>query len=133
MIGNLDPTKVSVIVAGIYLTGFAPDGIFNLAWNSDRVNLTIGSQGDGVYVEGADDSAKLTVTLLPTSPSNAHLERLCANRTRFDVTVSDASEDARMNYFGANCRVQKFKDVVRNTQAPTGTWEIILPKCQKIA
>ena len=131
--GNLDPSKVSIIVGGRYLTGFAPDGIFNLVWNADRVTYTAGSQGDGVYVEGADNSALLTVTLLPTSPSINYLEDLCAGRTEFDSTINDASRDGHKTYFGAQCRVQKFADFARNMQAPTNTWVIIMPSCDKVA
>lgn len=129
---TLDPTKVTVSVGSRYITGFAPDGIFSLVWNADRVTLTVGSQGDTTYVENADNSAILALTLSPTSPSVEHLEDLCARRTEVDVNVSDASKDARKTYFSQGCRVQKFADVVRNTQAPTNTWAIILPNVQKV-
>ena len=133
MIGNLDPTKVTVVAGNRYITGFAPDGIFNLAWSADRVTYTAGSQGDGVYVENADNSAILAVTVMPTSPSVSYLEDLCARRVEFDVTVNDASEDGRKSYFSQHCRVQKFADVARNMQAPTNTWAIIMPNVTKTA
>lgn len=133
MIGNLDPTKVTVACGSRFLTGYAPDGIFNLVWNADRVTYTVGSQGDGVYVENADNSAILTVTLSPTSPSVAYLEDLCARRVFFDATVNDASADGRMTYFSQKCRVQKFSDKSRNNSAPTTTYNIIMPNVKKTA
>ena len=133
MIGNLDPTKVTVACANRFLTGYAPDGIFNLVWNADRVAYTAGSQGDGVYVENADNSAILTVTLAPTSPSVAHLEDLCARRVQFDTSINDASEDGRMTYFSQQCRVQKFADKSRNNAAPTVSYNIIMPNIEKVA
>lgn len=126
MIGNLDPAKVTVACGSRFLTGYAADGIFNLAWNSDRVTYTAGSQGDGTYVENADNSATLTVTLSPTSPSVAYLEDLCARRVPFDTTINDASEDGRMTYSSQKCRVQKFADRVRNNSAPTTTYNITI-------
>ena len=133
MIGNLDPTKVTVVCGGRYLTGYAPDGIFNLVWNADRVSYTAGSQGDGVYVENADNSAVLTVTLSPTSPSVAYLEDLCARRRAFDVTINDASEDGRMTYSSPSCRVQKYADKSRSATAATTTYSIIMPNAVKTA
>lgn len=133
MIGNLDPTKVTVSVGAQFLTGYAPDGIFNLAWNADRVSYTSGCQGDGVYVENADESATLTVSLAPTSPSVGYLEDLCSRRVEVDVSINDASPDGRKNYFSARCRVQKYADVVRNNTAPTTTYSLIMPKVVKAA
>jgi hypothetical protein len=102
-------------------------------WNADRTTYTSGSQGDGVFVENADNSAILTVTLMPTSPSVAYLEDLCARRVAFDATVNDASEDGRMTYFSQKCRVQKFADKSRNSTAPTTTYSIIMPDVKKTA
>ena len=133
MIGNLDPTKVTIVCGGSYLTGYAPDGIFSLVWNADRTTYTAGSQGDGVYVENADNSAILTVTLSPTSPSVRSLDDLCARRTFFDVTVNDASEDGRMSCSSQRCRVQKYADRSRNNAAPTMTYNIIMPNAVRTA
>lgn len=133
MIGNLDPTKVTVACGGRFLTGYAADGIFNLVWNADRVTYTAGSQGDGVYVEGADNSAILTVSLSPTSPSVPYLEDLCSRRTFFPTTVNDATADGRLTYTSQKCRVQKFADKSRNNAAPTTTYNIIMPNAVKTA
>lgn len=132
-IGNLDPSKVTVAVGGSFLTGFAADGIFNLVWNADRVTYTAGSQGDGVYVEGADNSAILTVTLMPTSRSVTYMEGLCSRRAFFPVTVNDATTDGRMTYTSEKCRVQKFADRSRNNAAPTTTYNVIMPNVIKVA
>lgn len=132
-IGNLDPLKVTVTCANRYLTGFAPDGIFTLAWSSDRVSFTAGSQGGGVFVENADESAILTVTLSPTSSSIAHLDDLCNRRAEFPVTVNDASPDGRMTYSSERCRVQKFPDRGRSNSATALSYSIIMPKVKKIA
>jgi len=127
-ITNLDPRKSTVTVGSRFLTGFAPDGIFTLVWNADRVSLTVGSQGDGVYVENADESAILTVTLSPTSSSVTFLEEMCFNRASYPVTVNDASPDARITYYSPKCRVQKPADKNRGPSASTVSYSIIMPK-----
>lgn len=129
----LDPIKTTITCANRYLTGFAPDGIFTLTWNAARTQLVVGVQGDGCYVESANNSANLTVTLMPTSSSIPFLEELCLNRTRFPVTVNDASEDARLTYYSDNCRVEKFADKARNANAPTTLYVIIMPNVVKVA
>lgn len=130
-VGNLDPTKVTIACGSRFLTGYAPDGIFNLVWNADRVAYTVGSQGDGVYIENADNSAILAVTLMTTSPSVPYLDDLCEYRKSFDTTVNDASKDGRLTYFSQNCRIQKYPDKSRNNSAGTVTYNIIMPDVKK--
>jgi len=130
---NLDPKKVTVTVGTRFLTGYAADGIFTLAWNADRATYVSGSQGDGVYVENADESATLTVTLSPTSSSVPYLEGLCSSRASFPVTINDASPDARMTYYSPQCRVMKFADKSRGPSAATVSYTINMPSVSKIA
>lgn len=85
------------------------------------------------YVENADESAILTVTLSPTSSSIPFLEDMCFSRASQPVTVNDASEDARMTYYSPKCRVQKPADKSRGPNASTVSYNIILPAVQKIA
>lgn len=131
-ITGLDPKKTTVTVGSRFLTGFAPDGIFSLAWTADRVTLTTGSQGDGVYVENADESATLTVTLLPTSSSVPFLEDMCFGRKSASITINDASPDARITYYSPKCRVQKPADKSRGPNAGTVSYAIIMPQVSKI-
>lgn len=130
---TLDPMKVTITCANRYLTGFAADGIFTITWNAARTQLVVGTQGDGVYVESANESANLTVTLSPTSSSISFLEELCAQRTKFPVTINDATEDARLTYYSDNCRVEKFADKSRNMNAPTTSYVVIMPAVVKVA
>lgn len=131
-ITNLDAKKCTVTVGSRFLTGFAPDGIFNLVWSADRVSPTVGSQGDVVFVEGADESATLTVTLSPTSSSIPFLEDMCFNRASHPVTVNDASPDARITYYSPKCRVQKPADKSRGANANTVSYNILMPAVSKI-
>lgn len=132
-ITNLDPRKSTVTVGSRFLTGFAADGIFTLVWNAARTSLTVGSQGDGVFVENADESAILTVTLSPTSSSVPFLEEMCLSRASQPVTVNDASPDARMTYYSPKCRVQKPADKSRGPSANTVSYSIIMPMVSRIA
>lgn len=128
---NLDPLKVTITVGSKFLTGFAPDGIFSLVNSADRVSHTVGSQGDSCYIENADESAILTVTLMPNSPSNAYLEDLCNRRAFFNTTINDASDGGKMTKSSANCRVQKYADDGRSNTATTRSWNIIMTKVVK--
>ena len=58
-----DPTKVSLVVNGRVITGFATDSMITVARSEDMVTTAVGVQGDVTYNENANDSGTMTVTL----------------------------------------------------------------------
>lgn len=67
---NYDPAQVSVIFAGIPISGFADGTFVSIDQNEDSFALTIGSDGEGVRARSNNDSGRVTITLLQSSESN---------------------------------------------------------------
>lgn len=67
-----DPKQVTVVFAGIPIDGFAED-IYAVSKNEDAFNLRVGATGRSSRALNANESGRVTITLLQTSPSNALL------------------------------------------------------------
>ena len=62
-----DPTKVSLVVNGRVITGFATDSMITVARSEDMVTTAVGVQGDVTYNENANDSGTMTVNIIRNS------------------------------------------------------------------
>ncbi len=68
-----DPKQVSLIFGGSLITGFAPDSFINVEYNVDLFSLLVGADGEGSRSKSNNNSARVTVTLMPGSVGNALL------------------------------------------------------------
>ena len=66
-ITSYDPKKVTVNVAGRVLTGYASDGIITVSKSEDSFTPNVGTQGDVVIEENANESGTIAITLQQTS------------------------------------------------------------------
>ena len=71
-----DPEKISLIVAGAKVTGYADGSKVSAEHNKDAVTPTTGIQGDTVYALNADRSGTIKFTLFGSSASLVRLRRL---------------------------------------------------------
>ena len=126
LLRNYDPEKVNVFFNNRQLRMFGDD-IFKLARNGDNVSLKVGVQGDGTYVENADKSGTLTVTLQQTSPDIQYLEDCAEKKTEGSLAVMDVNDDGR-NIFAMNCRVQKLPERGRGKDAADVAFVFLIPR-----
>ncbi|MGG6311565.1 phage structural protein [Paenibacillus macerans] len=80
-----DPANLTVTVGGVYLTGFSED-MAEFEKDEDGQTAKVGSQGDVITTKVNNPLATLTLTLLPSSPQCAYLDKL--GRTGQLVPVS---------------------------------------------
>jgi len=122
-----DPKKVSVIVNGRIITGYAEDGVITITWNEDRVGTTTGVKGDVVYTENADNTATATLPLMHTSASMAYLTNLCARRIPIRLDVADANADGGFHLSQEDCRITKMPDIPRSNEPTAVNVDIFIP------
>ena len=84
---------------------------------------------DGTYVENADKSATLTITIQQQSPDLRYLESCAERKTRGSLALNDANDDGR-NIFALNCRVQKLPDRGRGKDAADVPFVFIIPRLE---
>ncbi len=68
-----DPKQVSLIFGGALITGFAEGSFINIEYNNDLFTLAVGSDGEATRSKSNNNSARVTVTLMPGSVGNALL------------------------------------------------------------
>ena len=66
-----DPKKVLLIVNGAQISGYADGTFINVEFNNDKWTTKVGADGEHVHSKTNDNSATVTVTLLPGAAGNA--------------------------------------------------------------
>ena len=126
-ITTYDPKKVTVIINGRAMTGFAEDGVITLTHNEDMVTPSVGSKGDVAYSENANNSGNAALPLMSTSASIAFLQEICAKRKPVQISIMDANSAAGMNVSEENCRILKMPDTPRGKEQSTVTVNVYIP------
>ncbi len=75
-VGTYDPSQVSVIVAGLPLSGFGPDTFVSIEQDEDSFELLVGADGEAARSKTNNRSATVTLSLLQNSASNDALSAL---------------------------------------------------------
>ena len=102
-----DPEKISLIVAGAKVTGYADGSKVSAEHNKDAVTPTTGIQGDTVYALNADRSGTIKFTLFGSSASPVRLRRLAQDRAQVAVTLRNANDDGGFIISHQDCRILK--------------------------
>ncbi len=126
-ITNYDPMKVSVVVSGLVITGFADSSVVVVARNEDIVTPAVGAQGDVVYSENANQSAMITLSLQSTSASVYKLRQMALSRQEVDVVISDAGNDGGELLNAGRCRITKVPDSKKEKTAGSVDVTIFAP------
>ena len=76
MVTSYDAKDVSVIVGGVYLTGFAEGTFVSYEKTEDNYALSVGSLGDVARAKVNNPLGTITITLQQTSPQVQYLNNL---------------------------------------------------------
>ena len=125
-----DPTKVSLVVNGRVITGFATDSMITVARSEDMVTTAVGVQGDVTYNENANDSGTMTVTLSGTSSSLPTLRDLALRRQQVSVLLADANDDSNVYVSGGRCRITRPPDLTRAKEIGSEPVTIFVPSLE---
>lgn len=101
-----DVKKVTVIVDGVFLTGFSEDTKVSAEREEETHNPHISVDGEVEYSANHNESGTITVPLKSTSPSIRYLNRLANKRKIFPVSVVDLNTNGT-NASGSQAIVQQ--------------------------
>lgn len=102
MVKTYDPKKVSVVIAGFTMTGFAEGSFVKVDRSTPELaKHHVGAHGEVTRTLVTDNSGTITISLKASSPSNAVLKGLskvagsfpCSVFSRSDVKVSATASD----------------------------------------
>jgi hypothetical protein len=124
MAETYDPKQNTVVFAGIPIEGFAED-IYAASRNEDAFNLRVGATGRAARAQNANNSGRVTITLLQTSPSNARLaaqhalDQATGNGTGV-LSIKDLSGADRV--FAQEAWIVKHPDMENNNEVGQREW-----------
>lgn len=87
MVTSYDAKDVSVIVNGVYLTGFADGTFVSYEKTEDRWTISTGSMGDTARAKVNNPLGTITVTLQQTSPQVQMLNNLAKSGKLVEARV----------------------------------------------
>ena len=118
-----DPRQVSVIVNGLFLTGFAESTFVSTEKAEDNYAPHVGAQGEVDRSRNVSPLGTITVTLKQTSPSNAVLNNLAKSKDTFPARVVDNNEPKTV-IGGSECWIIKQPDMERSNEISSNEWQI---------
>lgn len=101
-----DFKKVSVIIDGVFITGFMDGEPIQVEKNEDDVIPHVGAGGDVTYAESADQTGTITITLKQTSSSLPFLQQLRKSKRIFPIQIVDSNTNA-YRVGGSEARILK--------------------------
>ena len=87
MVTSYDAKDVSVIVGGVYLTGFADGTFVSYEKTEDNYAISVGAQGDPARAKVNNPLGTITVTVQQTSPQVSYLNNLARSGKIIEARV----------------------------------------------
>lgn len=78
MFHNYNPKKVVFSWKGIVARGYVAGSFLTVEMNAEMFTTNVGAQGDVCRVQSNDETGKVTLTLMASSPTNAELSTQAA-------------------------------------------------------
>lgn len=93
---SYDPKAVYLFTKNHRVRGYASGTFISGERNNDKQSINAGSKGEVTFVENADASGTVEVTLKHNSASLPYLKRLYDTGEKFPVTANDMRDGSRM-------------------------------------
>jgi hypothetical protein len=116
-----DPTKVSVSINLVGVTGFGDGDICSAEFNTDRVSTHIGTGGEGRFIISKDASGEFMVRLSDYSSANAAMSILDTVGVPVAITVTDKTSNADV-FFTEAAMIKKVPNFVKGAEAKVNEW-----------
>ena len=106
MVTSYDAKDVSVIVNGIYLTGFADGTFVSYSKDEEQFSTTVGALGDVARAKVNNPLGTITVTLQQTSPQVSMMNNLAMSGKLVEARVIHKGSNTE-KVGGVQCFVMK--------------------------
>lgn len=127
MIGVYDFTKITLIVGGSIISGFADGDAITKEANEDATTFAEGADGYGEFTATNKRAETLTLNLQRTSPSNKVLADLFKNNKTFNVQLIDHNDNSE-SWSATDCMIPRNATYTAGSEASPREWTIILPR-----
>lgn len=121
------PKNRVLMVGGHKITGRSK-GSYITAVQPDQIAVDVGVDGLGTFIDNGDNSAVITISLMPNSPSNVVLSTL--KKSKLPVPVVLYEKNGTTVGACARAMVVKMADVTWSDGAETRVWTLVTPNWQ---
>lgn len=108
-IGYYDAQKVTVVVGGVIITGFAEKTMVKCSKDENNSSVKYSPKGDSAVAVSHHTGGEIELTLMQTSPSLAYLNLLASKGTRVPAWVNSNNE-VKEQYGGTQAIITKPAD-----------------------
>lgn len=132
---TFDPARVNLVFAGNLLTGFMPGTFIQVAREEDTWTPMVGADGRVARARNRNQMARITVTLMMTSPSNDVLSALHnLDQATGSATGACSLTDSlgRTSLSGDEAFLLRPADVEYSNEIVARTWTIMVPKLEGV-
>lgn len=124
MADSYDPKMVHLMADGHRTVGFSEGTMISGSRNNDKQSLHVGSKGEGTFVENADKSGTVEITLKHNSPSLSYYNRLFKTGRKFALSAIDYRDGSRMG--GSQAKVASMGNYERADNVSDKTIKIVV-------
>ena len=123
-----NPSRVTVVMNGFPMTGFADGTFVNITMQSDGITTSVGADGEIARAINTDRRCTVTISLQQTSPGNAYLstlfsmDTLTCGGTIGPILIQDLCGETL--FMAAQAWVVKPADVEFSKEISTRAWQI---------
>lgn len=95
---HYDPKEVTLLVGPAIISGYADDTFINIEYDEDTYTLMTGCDGETIRSRSHVRSAKITISLMPSSIANTilmayHVADLAGNAGAVTLAIRDGSNN----------------------------------------
>lgn len=121
---SYDPTKVNVYADSKKTVGFAEGTMISGNRNTDKQSFNVGSKGETTFVQSADKTGTIEITLKHNSASLSHYNQLFMSGKKFSISVSDTQDGSRIG--GTQAKVASMGNYERGDDVSDKTITVLV-------
>lgn len=122
-----DPTKVSINIGGVTITGWADGEICSAEYDEDEVSVHQGTGGEFRFIKSKISKGVFTVRTADYSTANAVMTAIRAAGVPVPVIVTDKSSLGDL-FNTASAMIQKMPKLTKSNEAVMYDWPMVFGK-----
>lgn len=121
---NFDSKLHDIIIDGVPVSDYADDTKIKIAYDEDFRSVTTGVDGATTTNEHHNRNAKISISILQSSPLNAILTQLARSKKQFTVAYTDRNFNGDVGSFASLSHFVKIPDIEIGQDAKGREWVI---------
>ena len=122
---TIDPAKVTLVVDGTVVTGFADGEYIRAELTQDQYDLRVGAYGHSIRIARAGRPGQIRIRLLPTAPILSKIRQLATDQRTFEIVCVDNNPGSDDGFVAHEAWVARDPAFVRSTDGAGNVIEVV--------